>query len=181
AAFPTFLGCDRSVDVGAVIMGSAVVESTARTVQLTRDGAPVACGGTYVAGEALLASLSSTAGQYMFDVSGATLGAAGRCDGARTDNTDGVTVTAPTTGTITIRAAWAPGFGIVTKTPDCTLTLAAAETTQPTANPTLAPTLDPTVALTVNPTPALTQSPTLSPTQKPTLSVLQVVSASPTS
>ncbi|KAJ1446430.1 hypothetical protein M885DRAFT_546532 [Pelagophyceae sp. CCMP2097] len=176
SAFPERLGCTRSIEVGANIMGANVISTGSRTVQLmTFDGTAVACGGTYVAGQQLVASLSSTSGLYIYDASGATFGSSGSCNGARFVGGSSHILTAPASGTMKVRAAWAGGRGTVTKTPDCTLTLAAPAPTQmPTAAPTAAPTNAPTAKPTAAPT---TAAPTAKPTAKPTA---EPTTASPT-
>mmetsp|Transcript_4721 Transcript_4721/g.16892 ORF Transcript_4721/g.16892 Transcript_4721/m.16892 type:complete len:224 (+) Transcript_4721:121-792(+) len=167
AAHPENLLCSTPVEVGSIVMGKPVVLTDDRTVQLTRGGRPVACGGAYVAGEQLVATLSSTAGQYLLDALGSTL-AGGRCDGSRVDWRNAVALTAPASGNLTVRAAWAPGrSSAVTKTPDCTL--------HPTQHPALAPTAAPSPTPTVTaartaptePTPAPTLGPTPQPTSQP--------------
>lgn len=136
-AYPSELGCSSPMTVGSIIMGKAVQESTAGSVALAATGAEVACGGTIAAGEEFTLSLTGEpdGDSYQFIIE--TLASdgtgdwgilGGDCSKQRSANDALKTFTAPPSSgqTVTIRVAWASGWGQVYVTPDCVYTVMPA-------------------------------------------------------
>jgi len=179
SGYPNFVGCTRTLVAGVDrVMGQTIVASSSRTVSFMRAGSPIACGGTYSAGEVLSASLSNTGGQFYiqltggaaFDTTAKTCPDLSRVMQLSTNQGLGpFNVKMPASGDVVMTGFWAPGYGQVTAVPGCTLTLAAAV-------PLPAPTPQPTTSPTAKPTPVpgeptnkpTTASPTTSPTPAPT-------------
>ncbi|GMH60127.1 hypothetical protein TrST_g8366 [Triparma strigata] len=162
-AYPSYLACSADLVVGGVGMNGLAISSTARTVSFSRDGTPLVCGtDTYVPGEVLTLSISSASNRYLFEVSGGALISGGSCSGRREDSNN-LSVTMPSTGTVGAWAGWAEGSSAVVKI--SALCELDSGTLAPTAPPTTAPTPAPTVASTPSPLPAgFTASPTGQPT-----------------
>ena len=158
-----YLECTRSLTAGTTIMGQSAVSSTARTVYFEKDGEPVSCGSTYSAGEALTAKISSTSGNYIFELTGGCFDNGDCTDSVRVVNGDGATLIAPSSGALSLKAGFASSYGQVKITDTCSLTL----TSSPAASPTSSPTSNPAAS----PTSSLTASPTSSPTSSPTWSI----------
>ncbi|KAJ1433840.1 hypothetical protein B484DRAFT_394314, partial [Ochromonadaceae sp. CCMP2298] len=117
--------CDREISVGAPIMAGSAVGSTSRHVIISRSGAALPANSAYIPNEALTVTLSSAAGQYIFVTAGATF-PGGACSATRSlEISSTLRMPAAGAGPVTVRAAWAQRFGIVTITEDLTLTEAA--------------------------------------------------------
>jgi len=135
--YPSYMvtsrACDRTLTAGTSIMGAAAVDNTLRTLFFQRGGSVLTCGGTYIPGESLTAHISDTTGKYVFEVSGA--GTSGFAEGGCTDkvriaDASGATVVAPASGTLSVKAGWAKGYGAIKITGSCTLTAATTTTTE---------------------------------------------------
>ena len=119
-AHPTNLQCSDTIIEGSDIMGQAVEESGTGSVALAAAGADVACGETITADEDLtfsfsgMSTVSSGTHQYMIeavasDGTGSSGIIGGSCSRQRSANDASKTFTAPPSGTVTIRVAWASG------------------------------------------------------------------------
>ena len=113
-AYPTNLECSRSIDVGQTIMAQPVQSSSASVGFVGKS-----CGGTYTAGETLIV-LSPPGPQYVLEVTGGTF-SQGSCGGTRA--TSALSITAPQSGSMSLRAAHSSGYTTVYTTAWCTLTL----------------------------------------------------------
>ena len=145
--------CTRCKDftAGKVYMGSSSQSSSSKSAIVTSSsGSTLSNGGQYSSGETLTLSLSSTSGvngaawqstQGSTSASGWTT-----CSGKGVHKcSTTVTLTAPTDGSsISIKAAWASGYGTVYYTPTIALTAGPTQA-PPTPNPTLTPTANPTL------------------------------------
>ena len=129
--------CTVPMTAGTTIMGRAAVSSTDRTVVVTRNGVALSSGDSYVYGETLVATLSSTAPQYVIEVTGAVV-TSGACSQNRVAMSS-ATFTAPASGSaaVTIVGAWSSGYTVAVAISDTfTLTAPAAPTVSPTTSPT---------------------------------------------
>jgi len=116
--------CKKTMRVGELIMGSEATLSTLREVQVYRDGALVASGGTYIPGEELLVSLvgpDDTGVQFVFEASNAVF-IGGGCDGRRVANSKAAKLllpsdTSPDAPQVHIISGWATGYTTVQITP----------------------------------------------------------------
>ena len=151
--------CSVPVIVGTQIMSMTTVSSTARTISVTRNGVPLNSGDAYVYGETLVASLSSTSGEYLIQVTGGATVTGGGCSNTRYANA-ATSFVLPTTGSssMAIVAAWTTAQTTPVSI-SSTFTLVAP---QPTAEPTLSPTLMPNI------TPYPTYTATIPPSFAPT-------------
>jgi hypothetical protein len=146
--------CSRALTVGTTIMGRAAVSSTSRTISVTRNGSPLTSGASYVYGETLVATLSSTSSEYVMQVSGGAVVSGGSC-GATRKALSSVTFTMPASGTATISvvSGWTtsqsqavritPSFSLVAPSgggsPVTSPTLSPASTPMPTLSPASTP------------------------------------------
>ena len=113
-AWPSRLSASRGITAGNIIMGKTVQQSSAGSARL----GSVACGGSLTAGATMTMSLSGHSGQYIMEATGK------RCSGNSM-----CTYTVPSSGSVTVRGAWATGSsGGVYVSPDCTYTVQAAVT-----------------------------------------------------
>ncbi|KAJ1439378.1 hypothetical protein B484DRAFT_178351, partial [Ochromonadaceae sp. CCMP2298] len=161
--------CSKPMTVGTTIMGSNLVRTTDRTVLISRSGASVFPFTAYTPGETLTVTLSSIAGEYVFETTGATFSGGG-CSATRiVASSATLQMPAAGGGAVTVRAAWALGYGAATVTPDFILTEA-------TAAPTVAPTAAPTAsnAPPSTPSPTIVPAPTVPPTAQPTVYTAQM-------
>jgi len=146
AGYPSLVECSTTVKAGQTWMGAAAVGSSDRTASFTKDGDAVACGSTYEAGAAYAATLSSTSGQFLFDLAGGAFDDGGACSGARAES-HGAALTAPADGSdMVLVAAWATGYGAVSVSAACTLVAPAPSAAPSTAAPSYAPTTAPSYA-----------------------------------
>eukprot|EP00601_Ochromonadales_sp_CCMP2298_P001514 CAMPEP_0173172280 /NCGR_PEP_ID=MMETSP1141-20130122/2223_1 /TAXON_ID=483371 /ORGANISM="non described non described, Strain CCMP2298" /LENGTH=214 /DNA_ID=CAMNT_0014094303 /DNA_START=368 /DNA_END=1009 /DNA_ORIENTATION=- len=157
--------CDRTMNVGDTIMGSTVVGSTSRSVRISRSGSFLASNDAYNPGETLTVTLSSTAGDYIFESAGATF-SGGSCSATSRVVISSAQMQMPDAGggPVTVKAAWALQRGTVTITEEFTLTEGALVTVAPSGAVTVAPTPKPTKA---PPTRPPTEAPTPKPTKAP--------------
>ena len=68
-AYPGSVGCDRSLTSGT-IMSNGIVRSGVTQVQLAKDGAAIACGGSLTAGDTGLTLVKASSGvgsQYLIE------------------------------------------------------------------------------------------------------------------
>lgn len=149
AAYPSNMwgsGCSKSTTAGASIMGKTVEESSSMSLQLQSAGAAVACGGTITADAGMTFSLSGHSGKKKFlieAVASAGTGnwgiTGGECDKQRTNDAfiyASKIYTVPKSGSVTVRATWATGYGsAVMVTPDCTYTVQATSASETTDSP----------------------------------------------
>merc|ERR1719331_2045841 len=113
-AYPGMLSSSRSITAVSTIMGQTAQQSSAGSARL----GSVACGGSLTAGATMTMSLSGHSGQYIMEATGK------RCSGNSM-----CTYTVPSSGSVTVRGAWATGYSSgVYVTPDCTYTVQAAVT-----------------------------------------------------
>ena len=123
--YPSYLGCNRPIQVGHTIMARAARSSSQAVAFEGRS-----CGGTVRAGETLVATVPGQS-QYVLELSGATFSTASMCGATRTVNRAG-TLTAPSSGTVSIKAAHS-GMQVYV-TGSCTLTV-LADTSEPSPPP----------------------------------------------
>lgn len=158
--------CSRSLTAGTQIMSHAAVSSTSRTISVTRNGVALNSGDAYVYGETLVASLSSTSGEYVIQVTGGASVTGGGCTKTRLANAD-TSFVLPTTGssTISIVSGWTTAQNTpVGITPTFTLVAPAAVAANPSYPPTLMPTMKPNI----------TPYPTFTATNPPTTTAVIV-------
>ena len=195
-AYPNYIcnSCATALAAGNSYMGSLSQTSSSKTVVVKRGATVLSSGDPYTAGETLSVSISSSSDvaiSAVIEVSSGTISGGSTCDSRRScdSGTGGSdTWTLPTTGTASIKMAWASGYGTVYITNSFTLELAAPPTAAPTtaaptvvptpvptALPTEVPSESPTEVPTVNNAPTLapataspTEVPTLAPTEEPT-------------
>eukprot|EP00287_Rhodomonas_sp_CCMP768_P004418 CAMPEP_0196738952 /NCGR_PEP_ID=MMETSP1091-20130531/18295_1 /TAXON_ID=302021 /ORGANISM="Rhodomonas sp., Strain CCMP768" /LENGTH=202 /DNA_ID=CAMNT_0042083111 /DNA_START=118 /DNA_END=726 /DNA_ORIENTATION=- len=111
------------------MMGAPAIAGT-RTVSLSRAGTSLACGSTVTAGETLNVEMSSTVGEFLIEVEGASVGSdgsgfsSGQCSNKRSTSIS--QVTAPQSGSFVVRAGYASGYGRVSITEDCAYSISAA-------------------------------------------------------
>ncbi|KAJ1406162.1 hypothetical protein B484DRAFT_456902 [Ochromonadaceae sp. CCMP2298] len=153
AAHPTIIynRCDREISVGATVMGQSAVGSISRSVIISRGGAVLSPKASYVPGETLSVTLSSTLGEYIFITTGATFPGGACVESRSLEASSTLKMPAAGAGLVTVKAAWALQYGTVTLTEDFTLiegtaTSPAAPTAVPIRKPkpitsTLSPTL----------------------------------------
>eukprot|EP01038_Epipyxis_sp_PR26KG_P004332 gene4332-6133_t len=178
--------CSRSLSAGTTIMSKSAVISTTRTLVIKRGSTTLTSGASYVAGESLTVSISSTSGEYLFEASNAQFSSGSCTDNVRIANSNGATLVMPTSGTVLIRAGWTTSYTTVNIISD--FTLVAATTSSPSYSPSSAPTaissLRPTTNLpTITPTglPSVTLgSPTAAPSIQTTMSPTIAVTNIPT-
>ena len=121
-------------------MGKMVEESSSGSLQLRSAGAAVACGGTITADASMTFGLSGHSGQFVIEaIASAGTGnwgiTGGECDKQRTDDAS-KSYTVPKSGSVTVRATWATGYGsAVMVTPDCTYTVQATSPSETTDSP----------------------------------------------
>lgn len=184
ADFMTSSYCSTPLTPGTVIMGRSAVSSTGRSVIVKRGSTVLTSGASYVYGETLTVSLSSTSGEYNLQTSGATFSGGG-CSSTRLANTQGSLVV-PTSGstTVSVLGAWAASKSTVsisstfnlappvttavpTIAPSISLRPSTIAPTHPTYTPTTA---TPTISFapsTLSPTALPSAQPTLAPTDTP--------------
>jgi hypothetical protein len=194
--YASYLPCDRELTTSSRIMGAFCVMDSSRTVQIKdANGRSLSSGDSYVPGQRLTVSLSSTAGNnYVLQT---TIGSfqSGTCDGKRILSSPS-TLVAPAAGSgdMTVMAGFAIRRGAVSLTNDFVLkedtstmapsyspTSSVAPTYKPSTyapssiHPTasLAPTYkfgDPTPApTTISPSFTITNMPSFKPTITPSL------------
>jgi hypothetical protein len=140
-------------------------------------------GDFYIPGESLEAYISNTGNYYLLEVTTDGFSSYQSCTVAsngysRVDSytegasgANGLTITAPSSGDLVLKAVWASGYGQTVNLREITLTSSPTPsptpepTPEPTANPTLKPTASPT--MTYSPTSG-TSGPTVLPSFKPT-------------
>ena len=90
AGHASYCACSDELEVGSLLMNGQAQQG-GRTLSFVRQstGSAVECGGTYVPGEAYIATLSSTSGQYILEVTGATFDSGSECSGTRFRSTYG--------------------------------------------------------------------------------------------
>eukprot|EP00450_Noctiluca_scintillans_P024985 CAMPEP_0194532128 /NCGR_PEP_ID=MMETSP0253-20130528/69617_1 /TAXON_ID=2966 /ORGANISM="Noctiluca scintillans" /LENGTH=163 /DNA_ID=CAMNT_0039377547 /DNA_START=88 /DNA_END=576 /DNA_ORIENTATION=+ len=123
-------------------MSSLAVSSTAQSVYFVRNGVVVSCGSTYSAGETLRAWISGTGIQYLLELGGGSFVDGCCINSVRIANTNDTSLTAPTSGTLSLTAGFASVSGTVSITDTCSLTLSSDDT-----NDSQAPTIASTTAL----------------------------------
>lgn len=177
AYYLTSTYCSRSLTVGTSIMGHKAVSSTSRSLQVYRGTTQLTSGDAYVSGETLQVSLSSTSGEYVFQVTTPASFVGGSCtNSVRVSNSAGtITMPAGGSGSISVWAGWATSESTVSISGNFILTDpgASVSTTAPSAQSTISPTLaaGQTYAPTIS----------LSPTALPTIKVSSKPTESPTS
>lgn len=143
-AHPNLLKCTSAMTVGSVVGGGhgKIVESPARTIQLTKDGAAIACGGKIQVGTPLgveVTPIWDANDQYAVEITnsaGTCTVKGAECTGTRYAKADDdhdhrrsgdapftATVLVPASGTVTARAVWNPTKkekGALVATADCT-------------------------------------------------------------
>ena len=165
AAQPTVsrLSCSGMYVGGPAGQHNNIGSTTSYSINVLRGSTSLVNGGTYIPGETLSVSLSSTPNQYAIEVTGATFVSGGTCQGKRKNNGGG-TITLPATGsgTVTIKAiAGTAKYSSVNMLSSITL---SEQAPSPTPQPSVAPT-GPSEAPTMQPTPIPTTSqPTSTPT-----------------
>mmetsp|Transcript_19712 Transcript_19712/g.23455 ORF Transcript_19712/g.23455 Transcript_19712/m.23455 type:complete len:340 (-) Transcript_19712:118-1137(-) len=190
-AYPDRVACSTALTVGGTsMMGVSPTSSTARTIYFTRvsDSSTLNDGDFYVAGESLTAHISSTGSYYVLEIntdgfssytcSESTNGYTrvnSYTEGANGAN--GLTVTAPTSGDLTLKAVWATSYGGAVRLNTITL---YEPTPSPTNSPSksLSPTMvpsnsnPPSMIPTLSPSsvPSISSSPSMIPTSSPTSS-----------
>eukprot|EP00802_Teleaulax_amphioxeia_P019726 Tamp_19971.p1 GENE.Tamp_19971~~Tamp_19971.p1 ORF type:complete len:221 (+),score=39.04 Tamp_19971:102-764(+) len=118
------LGCSRAITVGSTIMGSPVVASTDHSVQLKGK----ACGSNVKEGECLELDFTGS-GEYVVEIAGSDFHG-GVCSEKRQKKSDAAKVSVKKDGqgsAMTVRAAWAGGYGQVKVTSDCVYNIIAGE------------------------------------------------------
>jgi len=132
AASPENLDCSRGITVGSSkIMNSAIVAGGSTNLKLAKEGAAIACGGEITAGDSLTFDMSGEGSKYVIEATSGAI-AEGKCSNkARIDtnmaaDAKNKAFTVPASGSVTVRAAWASQYGIVTVSSDCTYTVKAA-------------------------------------------------------
>lgn len=190
--YASSLTCSRALTTTSRIMGTNCKMDNSRTVQIKdANGRSLSSGDSYVPGQRLTVSLSSTAGgNYVLQT---TIGSfqSGSCNGKRILSSPS-TLVAPTagSGTMTVMAGFASGYGAVSLTNNFVLYEGTQSTIAPSYSPTspthtpTAPTYSPSIKPTAtvaptyklgDPTPAPTTSspsfkPTITPSMLPTTS-----------
>jgi hypothetical protein len=185
ATYMTSSHCSRSISAGTTIMDEQAISDTARQIKIVHEGTSVtlSSGGSYLPGEKYTVSLSSTAGEYVFETSKGSFKNGG-CTGNRRYANGAATLTMPAAGSgqVTIIAGWANQHGTVRIVTPFTLNEAVvAPTAKPTAKPTAQPSIlqtpspsrEPSLPPTADPTATpTTSSPTVEPTREPTFGAL---------
>ena len=132
--YPYHLPCARNITAGSMIMGKPVALGST-PVKLAKQGVDVQCGASLVAGETNLTFSWSPAPHQQFlieAVSSEGTGGGGiqhgTCALQRAVNSVSHKFTVPSSGTITVRAAFSTGYAAgVTVTPDCVYHVHACE------------------------------------------------------
>jgi hypothetical protein len=182
--------CSRSLSTNQPIMHSNSQSSNSRSIVIKRNGQSLSNGASFVQGETLQVSLSSTSGQYIIEASFGSTGAwglqGGQCSKKRFYNQDGdFLVPSSRTSAIIIWAGFATDMSnvyitnnfVLNYVPDPTFTPTALPTFAPSTYPTLLPTYTPTIDPTIkNPT----FDPTLIPTYDVTAPTPEPTTATPT-
>ena len=168
-SYPSSLSCSTKLNAGTYIMSSKAVNSDSRSVIVKRGSANLVSGSSYVAGETLTISISATGGQWIFEASNAQF-VGGSCTDKFRSNSFSPTSASlkmPSSGTVTVKVAWASSQNVVSISSVFTLLAPIATvspTPTPTVNPTVLPTVLPTKMPTVAPSAAATRAPTAIPT-----------------
>jgi len=132
--YPALLECGRSITAGSEVMGAPTqLQTEAPRVKLARGGAEIECGGKLLSGETgltfswpistlmdeghFLVEAVASVGQGVWGVEG------GSCGKTRAVDTDESRYTAPNSGNVTVRAAWAISYGTVSVNSDCNYTI----------------------------------------------------------
>ncbi len=131
-AYPSDLPCSRSLSAGTRIMGRSAVSSSNRIVELKRGDTRLSCQSTVSPGEQLKSYDSGSGGEFVVEVSGATI-AGGTCSNTRLSNSV-ATVTAPQSGSFSIKIAYANAESTVSISPVCQYTVGAADSNECTMN-----------------------------------------------
>ena len=118
------VGCSTSLSNG----GHRPSRQTAAgggSATLARGGLSLSCGSQLTAGEALTVLLSGMSGEYLVEVTGATM-SGGSCSGTRMLSGGG-SVTVPASGTVTVQASYGgDGHSQVYTSPLCSYSVATA-------------------------------------------------------
>jgi hypothetical protein len=126
-----------------IFFGVQPVRSDTTSIMLSKDGAPIACGGTLNAGDTNLKFIMSgnpSGSEFLIDtVATAGYGSwgiqSGKCNNLRVYNSGGNSYTVPPSGEVTIRASWSTGErNKINVSPDCRYTITG--TGAPAAAPT---------------------------------------------
>lgn len=155
--------------VGQPIMTGSFVSGNSRTIVVKRGSTTLSNGASYVAGETLSVSLSSTSGgiNYLIQVAsgGATING-GSCSSKRAAN-QAVTIVMPSSGNVVLNGGSAIQEGSVSMTAN--FNLIAPAVVNPSVIPTVRPTVVPTCVPTTVPSFVPTVVPSLLPTALPTV------------
>ena len=112
-AYPSMLSSSRAITAGSTIMGRTVQQSSSGSARL----GSVACGDSLTAGATMTMNLSGHSGLYIMEATGKRCSANSMC-----------TYTVPSSGSVTVRGAWATGYGTVYVSSDCAYTVQEAVT-----------------------------------------------------
>jgi uncharacterized protein (DUF1501 family) len=135
--YPTYLACNRSITAGSPIMGASVLQSsTDPRIRLAKDGVTIECGGSLRAGDAglnfswgigdsqlmngmyLIETVASVGSNSIHGIQGGSCGMQ-RAIGGQGVDAIAKKYTVPSSGVVTVRAAYAMQYGQVTVTQDC--------------------------------------------------------------
>ena len=155
--------CSKPLTVGTVIMSGAAVSSSTNSLIVTRGAQILSSGSTFIPGELLKVSLSSTILDYLFETSGASF-VSGSCTGQVRVANAPATLQIPSTGSsdISIWAGWCSvNYGIVNIGISFVL---KAPVGIASSSPSFLPTLNPSILSTNKPTlnPSMKLAPTTS-------------------
>ena len=172
---PTSVTCSRALTVGAPFMGTPSITAIGgQEMQFTRaDGTGLPCGGTYTVGEELTARLLTGGSTfcYLLEIQGGTFGPGtfgttcrpdcgdSRCVMSSMDDGTPIPVTAVSPDKMTLKGAFAPGFGTVQITEVCEVFAEAV--VEPSPVPSAPPTGAPTPMPSPQPSPMPTPCPTI--------------------
>jgi hypothetical protein len=173
SAHPNLLPCTRTLTAGTTIMAGPAVSSSSRSVVIMRGSTALASGDAYLPGETLTVSISTTGGEYVFEALGGAAFASGTCTSTRSPIDKAGTLVMPSSGTVTVKVAWATQYGIVSISDMVTLVAGGASPTAsptqvPVATPTNAPVASPSAIPTFAPSQAPSFLPTFTPSEPPT-------------
>ncbi|EKX33437.1 hypothetical protein GUITHDRAFT_120386 [Guillardia theta CCMP2712] len=138
-------GCSKSIAPGTnyPAMGGAIQQSSQQSIYLSRAGQQLSCGSTLQPGEKLAVSgfappqdaqyvvqATSSSGSGSWGVQG------GACSNSRTISSTSPEVVAPSSGSVTVQAAWATGRNGIMATAACSYSVQGTGTSSSTGTST---------------------------------------------
>lgn len=152
--------CSTPITVGTYIMGYSASSSSSYSVSVKRGAVALSSGSSYIPGETLSISFSSSPSEYVIQVSNAvfTSGTTG-CSNTRVITSGNVQMPSAGSGNVVLWAGWANGQSTVHISPNFILVEATS------SKPSVAPTTRyPSSILSIKPSVVPSRSPTVSPT-----------------